>query len=728
MAPPTATSSTSTPPGAAGPSAPSASLPRELLKWLGSLDLAYPVKNPRRSLSNGYLVAEILWRYYPRDVPLHGLDTGTGKRSRVSNWAVLEKIFAKKEIVVAKESVVNTIQEVPGAVEAILMTIYEHVHQRNLQHKPPRALGDAGHGASSTSEGGSGSEGLSLRTYTKALQSGTGGPTDKIITTPAAAALLSLEAIPPSKILVWDLFVEVSGIRDWNAVNREAYRYDRKLLASKVERKAIEFGIAFKTDSKPNVIHFFSFLWTAFRLEPYCLAFQLAKDLLLQLAPILCSSQPQMRDYILQALDPLLPLTQLPMLELKLGYLAEVMAGYMPSALELGILHYFKAHLPQEIYVYFLAGLRRYPAADFWDNEVASLLATATASATAGTTDQMTCGLICLIAQLTQPPWHHYATSAAAFLAAQHESPTEIHTLCMAMAACSVLALATTGSDSGVALVGWEIPAIARAGAALHDPSMVVMLVHAVLPLLPAYRSLAATVVRLLGRLRDLAVVVDAPASVQPVPYLAPVVIDPPLAVVLAESPALADVLALGMAATAGHPPLAAIEPLLPHLVSLRRDVNAAVLRAIHRDVLANITPATWSYLVALASAIAVHEDGGEEEHTASDDEQTQLANAVATSVLVTLVFHITRAPSVAWLRDAVGQVLDAAAAAAASRNGAATMWHRIARTVVDRWPRLVPEIRLAQWRDAATGSTARTRGGGGGGGMAVVAVEDEDE
>jgi hypothetical protein len=71
----------------------SSALPREILKWIGSLDLTYPVKNPRRSLSNGYLVAEILSRYYPKDVPLHGLYTSTGVRSRKSNWGVISRVL-----------------------------------------------------------------------------------------------------------------------------------------------------------------------------------------------------------------------------------------------------------------------------------------------------------------------------------------------------------------------------------------------------------------------------------------------------------------------------------------------------------------------------------------------------------------------------------------------------------------------------------------------------------
>ena len=44
--------------------------------WLQSLNLTYKITNPKRDLSNGWVFAEILNRYYPEGVEMYQFDNG----------------------------------------------------------------------------------------------------------------------------------------------------------------------------------------------------------------------------------------------------------------------------------------------------------------------------------------------------------------------------------------------------------------------------------------------------------------------------------------------------------------------------------------------------------------------------------------------------------------------------------------------------------------------------
>ena len=71
------------------------SFPREILKWLQSMDLSISIQNIRRDFANGYVYAETISKYYPGSVSMHSFENSHKSFYRDDNWKQLEIIFAK---------------------------------------------------------------------------------------------------------------------------------------------------------------------------------------------------------------------------------------------------------------------------------------------------------------------------------------------------------------------------------------------------------------------------------------------------------------------------------------------------------------------------------------------------------------------------------------------------------------------------------------------------------
>ncbi|OQR91703.1 hypothetical protein ACHHYP_04456 [Achlya hypogyna] len=118
-------------------------LNRELLRWLQSLDLAYSLKNIKRDFSNGFLIAEILSRYYDKDISMHSFDNGIGLKVKKDNWDQLLKFMAKVpdfEIVGSKTEADAVMHCENGAAVAYLGKLYQCLTKRELQQVHPRPV------------------------------------------------------------------------------------------------------------------------------------------------------------------------------------------------------------------------------------------------------------------------------------------------------------------------------------------------------------------------------------------------------------------------------------------------------------------------------------------------------------------------------------------------------------------------------------------------------------
>ncbi|KAJ8416562.1 hypothetical protein AAFF_G00358500 [Aldrovandia affinis] len=108
-------------------------LPREVLKWLQSLDLSFSPKNYRRDFCNGYLVAEIFSWYYPDDFSMHSYDNGTSLPTKQGNWSQIERFLFKQNLRLPKEVIDGTIHCKPGAAELLIQEIYYLLTSRRIK-------------------------------------------------------------------------------------------------------------------------------------------------------------------------------------------------------------------------------------------------------------------------------------------------------------------------------------------------------------------------------------------------------------------------------------------------------------------------------------------------------------------------------------------------------------------------------------------------------------------
>ncbi|XP_022109395.1 spermatogenesis-associated protein 4-like [Acanthaster planci] len=108
-------------------------LPREVFKWLQSLDLTFPIRNVRRDLSNGYIVAEIFSWYFPQDIQMHNYDNCSGLPGKLGNWSQLKTFFKRRNIEIPEELIDGTLHCKTDAAELLVQFLYTKLTNRKVK-------------------------------------------------------------------------------------------------------------------------------------------------------------------------------------------------------------------------------------------------------------------------------------------------------------------------------------------------------------------------------------------------------------------------------------------------------------------------------------------------------------------------------------------------------------------------------------------------------------------
>ncbi|XP_024941562.1 sperm flagellar protein 1-like [Cephus cinctus] len=96
----------------------------EIYAWIDQIQFSRPKKNIARDFSDAVLMAELLKKYYPRNVDVHNYVSGSSIAKKVDNWCTLNrKVLSKLDMKLGKEEIDQLSNSQHGAIEKVLMDL-----------------------------------------------------------------------------------------------------------------------------------------------------------------------------------------------------------------------------------------------------------------------------------------------------------------------------------------------------------------------------------------------------------------------------------------------------------------------------------------------------------------------------------------------------------------------------------------------------------------------------
>ncbi|XP_078491672.1 sperm flagellar protein 1-like [Ciona intestinalis] len=101
---------------------------QSLFAWIDDIPLSRKKKNITRDFSDGLLVAEIVFHFFPKMVELHNYISANSVNQKMNNWGTLNrKILAKLDFPVPADIMRKIAECTPGIVEIFLFGLWQKI-------------------------------------------------------------------------------------------------------------------------------------------------------------------------------------------------------------------------------------------------------------------------------------------------------------------------------------------------------------------------------------------------------------------------------------------------------------------------------------------------------------------------------------------------------------------------------------------------------------------------
>lgn len=78
-----------------------------------------------RDFANGFLMAEVLSRYFPNDVSMHSFENVNSTPKKRSNWHLVSRFLATRGLSVSQQQLDDVMAQEEGAIDDLITLIYE---------------------------------------------------------------------------------------------------------------------------------------------------------------------------------------------------------------------------------------------------------------------------------------------------------------------------------------------------------------------------------------------------------------------------------------------------------------------------------------------------------------------------------------------------------------------------------------------------------------------------